>query len=146
MPPADPTSVDRCLTAPQVCAVVGITSRQLSWWTRTVLVDPATEPAPARRAQRQYSYADLVMLMVVKRLLDAGLSMGAARSAMERLRPPIANFETANLVVDERGSRLAYSGDEIMDLLKRARLLHIIPLRGIASELAALSPTPVSKP
>ena len=38
---------------------------------------------------------------------------------METLRPPIANFETANLVVDERGSRLAYSGDEIMDLLKQ---------------------------
>ena len=77
MPPADPTSVDRGLTAPQACAIVGITSRQLSWWTRTVLVDPATEPAPARRAQRQYSYADLVMLMVVKRLLDSGVVDGS---------------------------------------------------------------------
>ena len=65
---------------------------------------------------------------------------------METLRPPIANFETANLVVDERGSRLAYSGDEIMDLLKRAQLLHIIPLGRIPSELAALSSIRVPNP
>jgi DNA-binding transcriptional MerR regulator len=145
-PRPQPASFDSRFAAAQVCAIVGITTRQLSWWTRPGPPDPTTEAVPARHDRQQYSYSDLLMLMVVKRLLDAGLSMGAARTAMDALRTPGVDLTTANLVVDDRGSRLAYSGEEIMNMLKSARLLHIVPLGGVVSELATRSPLPAPSP
>src|ERR1700743_827592 len=57
---------------PQVCAIVGITYRQLDYWARTDLLRPSVSEARGSGTQRRYSYRDLVQLKVIKRLLDAG--------------------------------------------------------------------------
>ena len=64
---------------PQVCKVVGITYRQLDYWARTDLVRPSVCDANGSGTQRLYSYRDLVELKVVKKLLDAGVSLQRAR-------------------------------------------------------------------
>ena len=68
---------------PQVCAIVGITYRQLDYWARTDLVRPSIADARGSGTQRAYSYADLVRLKVVKNLLDAGVKLQTPRKAIE---------------------------------------------------------------
>ncbi len=60
---------------PQVCSIVGITYRQLDYWARTDLLRPSISEAQGSGTQRRYSYLDLLQLKVIKRLLDAGISL-----------------------------------------------------------------------
>ena len=123
---------------PQVCSIVGITYRQLDYWARTGLLLPSISEARGSGSQRRYSYTDLVQLKVIKRLLDAGVSLQAARRAIDCLRSSGDDLTTANLVIDDRRSVLAHSGEEIIDLLKGGQtVLNIVPLGGVVSELDA---------
>jgi len=95
-------------SGPQVCAIVGITYRQLDYWARTDLVRPSLADARGSGTQRRYSYRDLVRLKVVKSLLDAGVKLQAARKAIEYLRDDLGeDWDTASLVLDggELGAR-----------------------------------------
>jgi DNA-binding transcriptional MerR regulator len=121
---------------PQVCAIVGITYRQLDYWARTGLLHPSINPARGSGSQRVYSYSDLVQLKVIKRLLDSGVSLQAARRAIDCLRSSGDDVASANLVIDDRRSVLAHTGEEIIDLLQGGQtVLNIVPLSGVVSEL-----------
>jgi DNA-binding transcriptional MerR regulator len=69
-----------------VCRVVGITYRQLDYWATTGLVEPSVRDAVGSGSQRLYSFEDIVTLKVVKRLLDAGVSLQRIRKAIEYVR------------------------------------------------------------
>src|SRR5256885_5873124 len=64
----------------------GISYRQLDYWARTGLVVPSVRPAAGSGSQRLYSFRDIVVLKVVKRLLDAGGSLQNIRKAIDQLR------------------------------------------------------------
>ncbi len=122
---------------PQVCAIVGITYRQLDYWARTDLLRPSITDAKGSGSQRRYSYGDLLQLKVIKRLLDADISLRSARRAIDFLRSTGEDLATANLVIDEGHAVLA-SGEEIIDLLKGGQgVLNIVPLAGLVNELDA---------
>lgn len=123
-------------SAPQACAIVGITYRQLDYWARTRLVTPsisATRPAGVRR---RYSFDDLVQLKVLKRLLDSSVSLQSARKALEVLRSSDMPRTEARLVL--RGSEivLAQSDEEIVDLVRDSQgVLNILSLGSVEEEL-----------
>src|ERR1700754_655554 len=71
---------------PTACQVVGITYRQLDYWARTGLVVPTIRSASGSGSQRLYSFKDVLVLKVVKRLLDAGVSLQNIRTAIDALR------------------------------------------------------------
>jgi DNA-binding transcriptional MerR regulator len=131
---------------PQVCAVVGITYRQLDYWARTDLVRPSLHDAKGSGTQRLYSYRDLVELKVVKSLLDAGVSLQTARKAIDYLRQHLGeDLASASLVLDGSRSVLAFDGEQIVDLVRRGQgVLNIVPLArvvdAIDTEILALSP------
>src|SRR5437762_8303024 len=102
---------------PQVCSIVGITYRQLDYWARTDLLRPSISEARGSGTQRRYSYRDLLELKVIKRLLDAGVSLQSARRAIQCLRSGGDEVASANLVLNGSQSVLATSGEEIIDLL-----------------------------
>ncbi len=124
---------------PQVCAIVGITYRQLDYWARTDLVRPSIHDAAGSGTQRRYSYRDLVELKVIKNLLDSGVSLQAARRAIEYLRENVgADLASAHLVLQGASSLLAYTGDEIVDLLRHGQgVLNIVALGPVVEELQA---------
>ena len=123
---------------PQVCKIVGITYRQLDYWARTDLLRPSISEARGSGTQRRYSYRDLLELKVIKRLLDAGVSLQSARRALELLRRSGTDVATANLVLNGSQSVLATSGEEIIDLLKGGQgVLNIVALAGVVRELDA---------
>jgi DNA-binding transcriptional MerR regulator len=124
---------------PQVCAIVGITYRQLDYWTRTDLIRPSVADAKGSGSQRRYSYRDLLELKVIKSLLDSGVSLQSARKAIDYLRQHLGeDVASANLVLNGGGSVLARSGEEIIDLVKRGQgVLNIVPLAGVKDEVDA---------
>jgi DNA-binding transcriptional MerR regulator len=124
---------------PQVCAIVGITYRQLDYWARTDLLKPSISEARGSGTQRRYSYRDLLELKVIKRLLDAGISLQSARRAIGYLRDNLGeDVAAANLVLTGAESVLASSGEEIVDLLRGGQgVLNILPLGSVKEELDA---------
>jgi DNA-binding transcriptional MerR regulator len=122
---------------PQVCAIVGITYRQLDYWARTDLIRPSLADAKGSGSQRRYSYSDLVELKVIKSLLDAGLSLKQARTAVEYLREHLGeDLATANLVLNGSGSVLARDGDELIDVLRNGQtVFSIVALAGVQEQV-----------
>jgi DNA-binding transcriptional MerR regulator len=123
---------------PQVCKIVGITYRQLDYWARTDLVRPSVCDANGSGTQRLYSYTDLVELKVVKRLLDAGISLQSARKAIEYLRTQLgADLASAHLVLDGANTVLARTDDQIVDLLRAGQgVLNVVALGPVVDDLA----------
>jgi len=87
---ADPTvaAADELVgyRGPTACAAAGITYRQLDYWARTELVVPSIRSASGSGSQRLYSFKDILVLKVVKRLLDTGVSLQNIRAAVDALR------------------------------------------------------------
>lgn len=75
---------------PEAVALAGISYRQLDYWCRTGLVEPSVRPAHGSGTQRLYSRADVVKLALVRRLLDAGMSLDMIRRSLD---PLIASYE-----------------------------------------------------
>jgi DNA-binding transcriptional MerR regulator len=124
---------------PQVCKIVGITYRQLDYWTRTDLIHPSIADARGSGSQRLYGYRDLLEAKVIKNLIDAGVSLQSARKAIVYLRENLGeDVASANLVLNGAGSVLARTGEEIIDLVRRGQgVLNIVPLAGVKDEVDA---------
>src|SRR6478735_6176958 len=71
---------------PTACQAARITYRQLDYWARTDLVVPTVRDAKGSGSQRLYSFKDILVLRVVKRLLDTGVSLQNIRVAVDHLR------------------------------------------------------------
>ena len=77
---------DEGYRGPTACRAAGITYRQLDYWARTGLVEPTIRTATGSGTQRLYSFRDVLVLKVVKRLLDTGVSLQQIRIAVGHLR------------------------------------------------------------
>ena len=91
---------------PTACAAAGITYRQLDYWARTDLVVPTVRSATGSGTQRLYSFKDILVLKVVKRLLDTGVSLHNIRRAVDALRSPRCRRSGADHAAVRRHHRL----------------------------------------
>jgi DNA-binding transcriptional MerR regulator len=104
---------------PTACAAAGITYRQLDYWARTHLVEPTVRAASGSGSQRLYSFRDILVLKVVKRLLDTGISLQQIRAAVEHLRSRGAtDLAEVTLMSDGVSVYECTSADEVVDLLQ----------------------------
>lgn len=62
--------------------VAGITYRQLDYWARKQIVEPSITPSHGSGSRRLYSFKDVVILAVSKRLLDAGVNLQNVTAAI----------------------------------------------------------------
>ena len=88
---------------PTACRAAGITYRQIDYWARTGLVEPTVRPASGSGTHRLYSFRDIVILKVVKRLLDAGVCLPQIRVAVGLLLERSAD-ELAGITVMSDGA------------------------------------------
>jgi DNA-binding transcriptional MerR regulator len=103
---------------PTACSAAGITYRQLDYWARTGLVEPSIRPAHGSGTQRLYGFRDILVLKIVKRLLDAGISLQQIRQAVSYLRHRgIAELATLTLVSDGATVYECASPGEVVDIL-----------------------------
>ncbi|WP_432095786.1 MerR family transcriptional regulator [Streptomyces sp. bgisy100] len=104
---------------PTACAAAGITYRQLDYWARTGLVEPSVRPAYGSGTQRLYSFRDVVVLKIVKRFLDTGVSLQNIRAAVQHLRAR-ERSDLAQMTLMSDGATVyeCSSPDEVVDLLQ----------------------------
>ena len=103
----------------QTCKIVGITYRQLDYWTRTGLVAPSIQEAKGSGTQRLYSFNDLLQLKVIKGLTDAGASLQRVRQALDYVREHLeGDWAELTIVTDGAGVYACTSDAEVVDLLR----------------------------
>lgn len=123
---------------PQVCTIVGITYRQLDYWTRTGLVRPSVAQANGSGTQRRYAFRDIVECKVIKQMLDVGIELRSARKAIESLRAYDKDLASARIVIDGSSVMLADSDDAVIDLMRRGQgvlsIVAIEPLEATVTE------------
>jgi DNA-binding transcriptional MerR regulator len=115
-PPTVPDDVGYRGTS--ACTAAGITYRQLDYWARTALVEPSVRAAQGSGTQRLYSFRDILVLKVVKRLLDTGISLQQIRAAVQFLSLRGSNdLARITLMSDGVSVYECTSPDEVVDLL-----------------------------
>jgi DNA-binding transcriptional MerR regulator len=121
---------------PTACSAAGITYRQLDYWARTSLVVPTVRGASGSGSQRLYSFKDILVLKVVKRLLDAGVSLQNIRVAVETLRMRgVADLAQVTLLSDGTTVYECTSSEEVVDLLQGGQGVFGIAVSGALREL-----------
>jgi DNA-binding transcriptional MerR regulator len=128
------------------CHAVGISYRQLDYWARTTLVIPSIRDASGSGTQRLYSFRDLVVLKVVKRLLDAGVSLQNIRRAIETLRSRgVEDLAGITLISDGTTVYECRSPEEVVDLLQGGQGVFGIAIGGAFKEIqGSLADLPVT--
>ena len=122
---------------PIACQVAGITYRQLDYWARTDLVRPSIRGARGSGSQRLYSFKDVLVLKIVKRLLDTGISLQNIRLAVETLRNRgVHEISELTLVSDGTTVYECRSNEEVIDLLAGGQGVFGIAVPSIVKELA----------
>ena len=118
-------SEDLGYRGPAACKAAGITYRQLDYWARTGLVEPSVRGAAGSGSQRLYGFRDILVLKVVKRLLDTGVSLQQIRTAIQTLRERgVEDLAQITLMSDGASIYECTSADEIIDLVQGGRLRH----------------------
>ena len=121
---------------PVACNLAGITYRQLDYWARTGLVSPEIRGAEGSGTQRLYSFRDLLMLKVVKKLLDAGISLQQIRTAIEHLRlRGVHDLSQVTLMSDGVSVYECTTDHEVVDLLRGGQGMFAIALGGVWRDL-----------
>ncbi len=122
---------------PTACAAAGITYRQLDYWARTNLVVPTVRSAAGSGSQRLYSFKDILVLKVVKRLLDTGVSLQNIRLAVDTLRSRgVEDLARITLLSDGTTVYECTSSEEVVDLLRGGQGVFGIAVSGALRELA----------
>jgi DNA-binding transcriptional MerR regulator len=121
---------------PTACTAAGITYRQLDYWARTGLVQPSVRSASGSGSQRLYGFRDILVLKVVKRLLDTGISLQQIRAAVEYLRQQgTSDLAQVTLMSDGISVYECTSADEVVDLLQGGQGVFGIALGSVWREV-----------
>jgi DNA-binding transcriptional MerR regulator len=131
-----PVPSDTGYRGPTACKAAGITYRQLDYWARTGLVDPTVRSATGSGTQRLYGFRDILLLKVIKRLLDAGISLQQIRTAVQHLRARGTDDLTrVTLMSDGASVYECTSNDEVIDLLQGGQGVFGIAIGGVWREI-----------
>ena len=133
---------------PTACRAAGITYRQLDYWARTDLVEPTVRSATGSGTQRLYGFRDILVLRVVKRLLDSGVSLQQIRTAVSHLRERgVEDLARITLMSDGASVYECTSDDEVIDLVQGGQGVFGIALGKVWRELeGSLASFPVDRP
>lgn len=131
-----PVPVDTGYRGPTACSAAGITYRQLDYWARTGLVEPSVRSAGGSGTQRLYSFTDILLLKIVKRLLEAGVSLQQIRAAIDHLRTRGTHDLTqVTLMSDGASVYECRSAEEVIDLLQGGQGVFGIAIGGVWKEI-----------
>lgn len=121
---------------PVACSAAAITYRQLDYWARTGLVTPSVRGAKGSGSQRLYSFRDILLLKVIKRLIDAGISLQQIRKAIDHLRARgVEDLTSVTLMSDGTSVFECNSNDEVIDLLSGGQGMFGIALGSVCRDL-----------
>lgn len=128
--------VEQGFRAVQVVQAAGVTYRQLDYWGRTGLVTPSLRQAEGSGSTRLYSFRDLVVVKVIKRLLDTGISLQNVRRAVSQLNEfGVEDLAQIRLLSDGVSVYYATDASEVLNLLDGGQAVFAISLGPVFSDL-----------
>ncbi len=121
---------------PAACKAAGITYRQLDYWARTGLVEPSVRSATGSGSQRLYGFRDILVLKVVKRLLDTGVSLQQIRVAVNAMRERgVDDLAQITLMSDGASVYECTSAEDVFDLVQGGQGVFGIAVGRVAREV-----------
>nr|WP_269212807.1 MULTISPECIES: MerR family transcriptional regulator [unclassified Schaalia] len=132
---------------PVACAAAGITYRQLDYWARTGLLQPSVRAARGSGSQRLYSFKDILVLKIVKKLLDAGVSLQQVRTAVTQMHNRgVEDLSSITLMSDGASVYECTSTEEVIDLLQGGQGVFGIAVGRVCREVeGSLADLPVEQ-
>ncbi|MDR3128186.1 MAG: MerR family transcriptional regulator [Bifidobacteriaceae bacterium] len=121
---------------PQVCQAVGITFRQLDYWTTTGLVTPSIRVSHKSGVHRLYSFKDIVFIKLVAKITgDLGISLQKVRTAINKMKNEFESLKDATIVSDGTSVYACRSKEEVYDILRGGQGVFSITLDGIFQDV-----------
>lgn len=132
---------------PVACKAAGITYRQLDYWARTGLVDASVASAKGSGSQRLYGFRDIIVLKIVKRLLDTGVSLQQIRLAVGTLRERgVEDLSAITLMSDGASVYECTSAEDVFDLVQGGQGVFGIAVGSVRREVeSSLSSLPAEQ-
>ena len=102
--------------------VAGITYRQLDYWARKQIVEPSITPSHGSGSRRLYSFKDVVILAVSKKLLDAGVNLQNVTTAIGFLmQRDVDQLEHVTIMCDGEEVHECTTSDQMIALLQSGK-------------------------
>ena len=107
--------------------VAGITYRQLDYWARKQIVEPSITPSHGSGSRRLYSFKDVVILAVSKKLLDAGVNLGNVTTAIGFLGQRTSDqLESVTIMCDGSEVHECTTSEQMVDLLASGKAVFAV--------------------
>ena len=107
--------------------VAGITYRQLDYWARKQIVEPSITPSHGSGSRRLYSFKDVVILAVSKKLLDAGVNLQNVTAALgfltQRSTDQLANV---TIMCDGQNVHECTTSEQMLELLQSGKAVFAV--------------------
>ena len=116
--------------------VAGITYRQLDYWARKQIVEPSITPSHGSGSRRLYSFKDVVILAVSKRLLDAGVNLQNVTAAIGFLsRRTTAQLADVTIMCDGQQVYECTTSEQMLDLLRSGKAVFGVSVGSLWHEI-----------
>ena len=127
-------------TGPEVCKITGISYRQLDHWTTTKLIDASVRNIKGSGFHRIYSFNDIILVKLVKKLRSAGVSLQKIRIALKNVNKILgknSNISDVSIFSDGSSIYVLSDNDQMIDLLKKGQAVFGISLGPVHTETEA---------
>jgi DNA-binding transcriptional MerR regulator len=127
----------------EVIRFTGASKRQLDNWARERILSPSVQEAAGQGTRRLYSFRDIVVIRVIKRLTDAGIRLNKVSCAIETVRR-LGDADLAATVLVSDGVTVyeCRSDNEVIDLLRGGQLVFAITISHALADLRAVLAAP----
>lgn len=118
--------------------VAGITYRQLDYWANKHIVEPSLHASHGSGTRRLYSYTDILLLGVAKRLIDAGINLTNIALIIAKLRrQPLEEFSHTFIMSD--GHKVMECTDDmsIIDMMREGTAVFGLSVARLDEDLSA---------
>ncbi len=134
-----PASVKETFSAKEAAKLAGLSFAMLNYLGRYDIVGPSGSDQRSRGRARRYLYADLLLLRVIGRLLQNGISVLRLRRALEglRARQSSADLLTKRFVVTD-GYNIFFQDSGVAELLETGQMTFafVLELSSLRSEMS----------
>lgn len=115
--------------------VAGLTIRQLQYWDKSNLISPSVSRFKGNR--RLWTESDLLRLLIIKKLQDAGMSVQSIRKSLNFIQSLLAEHNPTDLILVSDGYTIyAYKDtDTILDTLHAGQQVFRLTLGEVAKEM-----------
>ena len=124
---ADAEDVKRGYRGTVASKVAGITYRQLDYWARKQIVEPSINPSHGSGSRRLYSFKDVVILAVSKKLLDAGVNLQNVTAAIGFLtQRSTAQLANVTIMCDGQNVHECTTSEQMLELLQSGKAVFAV--------------------